>query len=149
MFLRVPFTETAYLQQLNAFESCLLQMYCYPKGFALCRRPPILGSPAFWLAHFLLPKPAICEPWWAHFGILEHHLGDLGVPGDTQEHTWGSRCRFLLIFCHFGVSLGTHLELILLTFLAFGHPFCLLVSEVCFLVFWEWKSCQDPMLECA
>ncbi len=41
------------------------------------------------------------------------------------------------------------MELILLTFLAFGHPFCLWVSEVCFLVFWEWKSCQDPMLECA
>ena len=29
VFLRVPFTEAAYLQQLNALESCLLQMYRY------------------------------------------------------------------------------------------------------------------------
>ena len=120
-----------------------------PKGFALCRRPPIFDSPAFWLAHFLLPKPAICEPWWAHFGILEHHLGDLGVPGDTQEHTWGSRCRFLLIFCHFGVPLGTHLECILPTFLGLGHQFCRRRFRVTFLVILEGISCQNPRFESA
>ena len=36
VFLRVPFTETAYLQQLNAFESCLLQMYCYLQQECRC-----------------------------------------------------------------------------------------------------------------
>ena len=32
----------------------------YLKGFALCRRPPILDSPAFWLATFLASLSLSC-----------------------------------------------------------------------------------------
>ena len=78
----------------------------YLKVFVLCRRPPILDSPAFWLATFLAPKPDICELWWAHFGILDRHLGGLGVLGDTQQHILGSRWCFF----RFSIILGSLLE---------------------------------------
>ena len=96
-----------------------------------------------------LIQPAICEFWWAHFDMLEHHLGDVVVPRDTQQHTLGPRCHFLSIFCQFGVPLGTHLECILPTFLGLGHQFCCRRFKVTFLVILEWISCQDPMLESA
>ena len=69
----------------------------YLKGFALCRRPPYVCGLAFWLARVIVltPKPAICELWWAHFGMQEHHLGDVVVPRDTQQHTLrSSNCTF-------------------------------------------------------
>ena len=119
------------------------------KGFALCRRPPILDSPAFWIATFLAPKPDICELWEAHFGILDRHLGGLGVLGDTQQHTLGSRWCFLSIFYHFWVPPGTHLELILLTLSCFWATYLDTGVQSDVLVISEWNSCQDPMLECA
>ena len=70
---------------------------------AILRAAPSAAGPrticwlAFWLARVIVltPKPAICELWWAHFGMQEHHLGDVVVPRDTQQHTLRpSNCTF-------------------------------------------------------
>ena len=75
-------------------------------------------------------QPAICELWWAHLDMLEHHLGDVVVPRDTQQHTLGIQMYFPTFFNQFWVPLGTYLEVILLAFPAVGHPFCLWASGV-------------------
>ena len=80
-------------------------------GLAFCR-----------IGRFLVPKPAIWEAWWLHFGIPRDHFGDPGVPRETPEDTLGSRPRFLSIWDGFGDPLGTLFEVMLVTFSWFGTP---------------------------
>ena len=62
----------------------------YLKGFALCRRPPILDSPAFWLATSFWHQRPIFVSFGSH--ILASWIaiwvfwGSLGTPSSTP---WG------------------------------------------------------------
>ena len=81
-----------------SYSACATHPATHPKTRRNARQFPKSQAIFDGFGHPKLPFGRLGTPFGHHFGALEHHFSDPGVPRDTQGDTWECKHGFCIDF---------------------------------------------------